>query len=158
MSITDELREWIASLYTPNSGTVKMEGERIADRIDEQHEDMRYDFQHEFDGWKFIRDTQWVELPKDADGNTINVGDIVALRDEFEVRGLVLVDKNLWVVENRFGESFNPDKLHHVKPDTWEDIIEDAMRYARETNMPYPSVSHKGDELVERCRRLAGEA
>ena len=37
MSITDELREWIASLYTPNSGTVKMEGERIADRIDEQH-------------------------------------------------------------------------------------------------------------------------
>lgn len=37
MAITDELREWMAGLYTPNSGTVKMEGERIADRIDTAH-------------------------------------------------------------------------------------------------------------------------
>jgi len=38
MSITDELRKWLKSLYTPNSTTVKDEGERIADRIDAEHE------------------------------------------------------------------------------------------------------------------------
>lgn len=154
MSITDELREWVEEniFYERRDKLIA-----IIDRIDEQHEQMQHDYQHEFDGWKYIRNTQWVELPKDADGNTINVGDIVALRDEFEVRELVLVDKDSWVVEDRFGEPFNPDKLHHVEPDTWENIIEDAMRYARETNMPYPAVSYKGDELVERCRRLAGE-
>jgi len=38
MSITDELRKWLKSLYTPNSATVKDEGERIADRIDAEHD------------------------------------------------------------------------------------------------------------------------
>lgn len=145
MSITDELRECIATAiwqYEDDIKTAYIPKDKllaIADRIDAAVDGM-------------------VELPKDADGNTINVGDIVKLRDEFEVRQLVLVDKDLWVVEDRFGEPFNPDKLHHVAPDTWESIIEDAMQYARTTNMPYPAVSIKGDELVDRCKRLAGEA
>lgn len=155
MSITDELREWAGRNIYFESRDVLTD---IADRIDKQHDTMQHDYRYEINGLKYIRSTQWVELPKDADGNTINIGDVVALRDEFEVRALILIDRDLWVVEDRFGESFNPDKLHHVKPDSWEDIIEDAMRYARETNMPYPAVSHKGDELVERCKRLAGEA
>lgn len=45
----------------------------------------------------------------------------------------------------------SPCRLRHVKPDSWERIKDDAARLAR------------GDgsavlELVERCRRLAGEA
>ena len=165
MSITDELRDCIRTANRSYEDARNPYNDReilhipeeellvIADRIDERHEQMQYDYQHEFDGWKFIRNTQWVELPKDADGNTINIGDIVALRDEFEVRGLVLIDKDLWVVEDRFGKSFNPDKLHHVKPDTWEDIIEDAVK-----NGMYDHDNERiQQKLVERCRRLAGE-
>jgi hypothetical protein len=36
ITITDELRKWIKSLYTPNSDKLKLEGLRIVDRIDEQ--------------------------------------------------------------------------------------------------------------------------
>jgi GTP cyclohydrolase I len=36
VTITDELRKWIKSLYTPNSDKLKLEGLRIVDRIDEQ--------------------------------------------------------------------------------------------------------------------------
>ena len=154
--ITDELREFADEFERAEWNGLAERAREIADRIDKQHDTMQHDYRYELNGLKYIRNTQWVELPKDEDGNTINVGDIVALRDEFEVSALILIDRDLWVVEDRFGESFNPDKLHHVESDTWEDIIEDAMRYARETNMPYPAVSHKGDELVERCRRLAG--
>ena len=55
VSITDELREWIDGLYTPNSNTLKMEGERIADRIDAAHrsalEKLAAQVDESEDGW-----------------------------------------------------------------------------------------------------------
>ena len=62
MSITDELREWIAGLYTPNSGTLKMEGERIADRIDAEVDrlcDVASEYAYDIgfdDGWQAAMD------------------------------------------------------------------------------------------------------
>jgi len=70
MSITDELRKWLKSLYTPNSATVKDEGERIADRIDAEHEAMLVDARKTvYQGY--------IELPKDADGEYIHFGDVL---------------------------------------------------------------------------------
>lgn len=59
MSITDELRKWLKSLYTPNSATVKDEGEHIADRIDAELAE------------------RYMELPLDADGVPIRAGDVM---------------------------------------------------------------------------------
>lgn len=69
MSITDKLRKWIKSLYTPNSAELKLEGLSIADRIDEEYQ-------------KAIRELNSladasVLLPVDADGVPIRIGDVM---------------------------------------------------------------------------------
>ena len=43
------------------------------------------------------------------------------------------------------------DELHHVKPDTWESIISDAMRAGR------ADVTVDVMPLIKRCKALAGE-
>lgn len=96
MSITDELREFAPHL---DLGKVALAGWKeallaIADRIDVEHEQMLYGFQREFDEWKHDRDTCWVKLPVDADGEVIHV------RDKLDGYG-----KTITVVEMRYGRS-----------------------------------------------------
>lgn len=84
MSITDELRKWLKSLYTPNSATVKDEGEHIADRIDAEHErQCAESWMRGHDAWAAIdhedamAEHGWVKLPVDADGVPFHIGDKV---------------------------------------------------------------------------------
>jgi FtsZ-binding cell division protein ZapB len=93
----------------------------------------------------------WIELPKDADGVPIRVGDTVEYVDDTlaprNVTSINLAGDGWWVYTNGFGR--RPDKCRHVTPDTWEQIIEDALDGYHDTDF---------EKLVARCKKLAGDA
>lgn len=139
MSITDELRAW-AREHRVLVGGLGLE--EIADRIDEEL-------------------ANYVELPKDADGETIRIGDKVeVIGYESGTVAALQLDERRWSVAVRphgwdTPTAYDAESIRHVKPDSWERIIEDAqadgVRYHNEGK---PS---DFDALVERCKRLAGE-
>lgn len=151
--ITDELREWYKDRLFMGNGWAEIDA--IADRIDAEHERGMADAELGASPTEAqLSELGYAKLPVDADGVPIRVGDEVAEGDdEFEVRALTLYDRDSWDVLDRLGVSFSPLNLHHVKPDSWERIIEDAEKAMREYSMPNIVM-----KLVERCRRLAGGA
>ena len=157
---------------SPSIDAVRLDGNitAIADRIDEQAEREseaawrrgyeRGEDEAEFedlDGLRKEVQADWVPLPKDADGVPIRIGDRVRIgRTEFEAIGFgnVTCDEETYGVfmqrESGEYEWFNARYLRHVQPDSWERILDDAVRLSRGDNDAVM-------ELVERCRRLAGE-
>ena len=108
MKISDELREW-ASHAMVNKHADVHELPAIADRID--------------------RET--VELPKDADGAPIRVGDIVwgcISGMEMTISELRLTDTGRWVVTTTRGLTPVSAKVTHVCPDSWERIRRQAKK------------------------------
>ena len=69
-------------------------------------------------------DQTHMELPLDADGVLIHMGDVVAAQDEqpFEVRAFQL-DGLGWFAIERLGSQWNVNQLHHVKSRTIEDVL-----------------------------------
>lgn len=149
MSITTELREAISKLrveceekegcgvlWYPEPSRDRFSA--IADRIDAALVE------------------RYVELPEDADGEVIHLGDKM---DEGVVGRIVIKDDGehsayLYKLPNVLHEYFCAD-IGHVHPDSWERIIEDAQADGvRYHNDGRPS---DFDALVERCKRLAGE-
>ena len=147
MSITDELREWVKSLYTPNSGELKLQAERIADRIDAEHEskvsywqDASYKDGYDegfasaddyfTDKRETLKEHGWVKLPVDADGVPIRVGDVMCNthKDGFmakRVTGLCAHSSGRWTVEVDEAKLrwHDADKLCHYTPPTVEDVL-----------------------------------
>ena len=147
MSITNELRRWAYSTFAHTIfSNLEKKVDEIADRIDAEHrralEKVAAMVDH--DGW--------VELPVDADGKTIHVGDVV-VEDGCGVPYTVMSMKlfeDCWDV----GEcGMNPNLCRHVQPDSWERIIADAGM----ANALSSEWDNMKAELVERCKRLAGE-
>ena len=112
-----------------------------------------------------------IELPKDADGEYIHIGDVMVSKDgnlhkvdsltrnpigsdpEWFI-GLVLLNDGVGVGSL---VRYRPDTLrHHHTPDTWERIIEDAREYMLNIGGSY-LWKNKSDELVARCKALAGD-
>lgn len=96
-------------------------------------------------------DSEYVKLPVDAGGVPIRVGDTVAIFDHKEahaVETLELTSRGWFVVAGE--HTCIPTNLHHVQPDSWERILDDAVKLSRGDNDAVM-------ELVERCRRLAHE-
>lgn len=168
MSITDELRDCIRTANRSYEDARNPYNDReilhipeeellaIADRIDEAHERMYKALTIGMEPMteeNMARDG-WVKLPVDADGVPIHVGDELTNGTDLpaKVRCMVL-DESGWMVSTRElrGYGVLPATLRHVKPDSWEGIIADAAKLARGDNAAVM-------ELVERCRRLAGEA
>ena len=92
-------------------------------------------------------DRETVELPKDADYVPIHVGDVMEWCDSGETIAVFGVGNDiLFYIDGENAEwTAARNKRHHV-PDTWERIIMDAVCGGDE------------DELVARCKRLAGDA
>ena len=160
MSITDELREFIDSLACHKDTRDMMR--RIADRIDKEHAEAVADalqLRGEPD--------RWVELPTDADGVPIHVGDVMEFsRFDVSYNPAVKVDGIgagvFFSFDEKLGRFAQKDAnaYRHVQPDSWERIISDAVILGRQLEWADNS---RGDadserELVERCRRLAGDA
>ena len=136
MSITEELRKF-AWKECPSKFLERVIG--IADDIDAAL-------------------AEHIPLPKDADGETIHIGDELEFRNgDRTMRGTVQALSDCWVA---FGEGpyYGVKSCHHVKSDSWEAIIEEAASYGDKRWFS----GTQGDkaiiaELVERCKRLAGE-
>ena len=134
MRVTEELRAW-ARGHRVLVGGLGLEA--IADRIDAALGD-------------------YVQLPEDADGVPIHLQDRVSWDNgTFNVHELKL-DADGWTTwDELHGYTVRADQCHHVQPDSWERIIEDAQADGvRWHNDGRPS---DFDALVERCKRLAGE-
>ena len=159
MSITDELREYAAGWRDRSCYKHLL---AIADRIDAEHAEAVADAELGASPTEEqMAELGWVKLPVDADGIPVKLGDTVRMGSTvIEVIGIgnVTSDMNDYGVfcqrEDGRYEWFNARFLHHVKPDSWERIIHDAFVESQEHFGSADDVA----ELVERCRRLAGEA
>lgn len=102
----------------------------------------------------------WIELPKDADGVPIHVGDYVEYVDDTlaprNVTYIYFAGDGWWVYTNCVGR--RPDKYRHVTPDTWERIIEDARTCTGSTgnytSVPTMRWTNEMNALVARCKAL----
>ena len=152
-----KLREWGKSLYlTQDALNEKDTVAELADAIEQEHERVVYDMSREFDEWKHDRDTCWVKLPVDADGVPIRVGDVMEFGEHGPVQKLELWSDDSWVVVDEYEPGhftrWHPNACHHVQPDSWERIIEDAIHAgATEVN------NDVRGNLITRCRALAGD-
>lgn len=150
--ITKELRLYAGTMlseYSPILFHIK----ELCDAIDaihrsleQENERLRNASEHG-DGWL-----------TDVDGVPINVGDMLAEGEASPERVKALMfDRDGWSVNFGLGWCISKyHEWHHVKPDTWENIIEDAREYRLNINGSY-LWKNKSDELVARCKALAGE-
>lgn len=174
-SITDDLREWFKDRLFMGNGYAEITA--IADRIDERHEkerDKAYD-DGVYDGIDADKNARgYVKLPVDADGVPIKVGDVMEF-SRFDVSyntAVTVVGIGAGVFfsfDEKLGRFAQKDAnaYRHVQPDSWERIIEDALL---ESHWDEPSLDDDDyerckrvrdrviSELVERCKRLAGDA
>lgn len=170
MSITDEFREW-TRIHTVNCSDNRIALVAMAERIDAEHEKARWEqyARGVEDGIEarieasMLKDHGYIELPKDADGQTIHFGDVLsqfgepmyvfAMSDPDPDQG----DCMLQIISESTGKSewVRARKMRHANPDSWERIIEDAAKTSNGTFNP--CWDEVRDALVERCKRLAGE-
>lgn len=140
MSITDELRKWaenntlrdrVLTTYPPQHAVhgVLETLLRIADRIDEAHK-------HAI-GYVDDRDSEtmaengWVRLPKDADGEYIHVGDVMAYADNTKPMEVVaLVPPAVFLTED--GPRY-ADMCRHYHAPTVEDVLRELVEAYMDT-------------------------
>lgn len=103
-----------------------------------------------------------VGLPRDADGEPIHIGDLMALGDDqafyVEEMHLVSSDKDgcMWQVSNNAGSLVKSDMLHHVPEDTIEGILMEAVMRAHCDTLADKDGTDVTD-LLERLRDLMGD-
>lgn len=106
-----------------------------------------------------------VGLPRDADGEPIHIGDLVALGDDkaFYVEEMRLAaDKDgncVWVVSGAYGvgELIEPNGLRHVAEDTIEGILMEAVMRAHCDTLADKDGTDVTD-LLDRLRDLMGDS
>ena len=153
MSITDELRKVAAKTECANGRCEKLyrgDLERIADRIDEEHEAQLNDAFETRNSDENLESDGWIRLPKDADGEYIHIGDEMEWCDSGDtivVEGIG--NDTIFYIEDGLAEWTAARNKRHHAPDTWERIIEDALDGYHDTDF---------DKLVARCKALAGDA
>lgn len=164
VSITDELRECIRTAvwqYENGVKTAYIPKDKlayIAERIDEQVSKMYADLTI---GMEPMTDDSmaehgWIRLPVDADGVPIRLGDEMEWSNgSFTVHELKLTEDGWQTWDSEHGYTVHADEcIRHHQHDSWERIIEDAMSAYLDDDSPAEPTK---EELVERCRRLAGD-
>lgn len=137
----------------------------IADAIEQKHEEeLAVQSESLSVGMKlmtdeFLDEYGLVRLPRDADGVTIRAGDkLDGYNKAIEVVEL-RYGRSGWILISRDGNAYSDTAAFaHVKPDSWEAIIEAAASYG-DKRLYTGTQGDKANiaELVERCKRLAGE-
>jgi len=139
MSITNELREWWVRNFPVMDKELHEEFTAIARSIDTEHvaalkslgmaQAERDEYLESCRLWEFKCDSM-MELPRDADGEPIHVGDVMDSRVDylfdgkpFTVRALVLCEDGWEVADGRFGNRYEPDSLRHHHAPTVEDVL-----------------------------------
>lgn len=107
--------------------------------------------------WDYWESTH-VELPKDADGEYIHIGDVMGHRDFPNAKYTVVgIGEDSFFTRDASGGLYKhtASLYPHYQPDTWERIIEDALgsRWSAPNEL-----SSDFTALVARCKALAGDA
>lgn len=174
MSITDEIREWIRSLYTPNSAELKSEGLAIADRIDEEAEDNRR-FRCEAEPFcdrlreasseradVTLFDVGYIALPLDADGAPIHIGDDLEVLNEDKhgvVMGISYHSDGVPCI--RLGSAyywFEADKTRHYHKPTVGDVLREFAEKVIDSQIPgvHPTYEEAIAEYAAKLRLADG--
>lgn len=160
--ITKELRKYVWDKVPSKHLEALID---LANEIEQAHEEALKQAQAEVLADCLSVADDFIELPKDADGMPIRIGDelesvryedgiVAGIRYYEGGSTLIAVRPHGWDTP-----TWNdPEDYTHAKPDTWEAIIEDAASYGGKRQFS----GTQGDkaniaELVERCKRLAGE-
>ena len=166
MSITDELREYADRLSDEAArksehgfSPVAMALKGIADRIDAEHESACAEAYG--NGVMSVPialdESAWVELPKDAHGEYIHIGDVM---DKGRVTCIRDCGKGWEVILDSL-YTFDTSILHHHTP-TVEDVLREFTDEVWNRCCEGATASDSGiDELVAECAaklRLAGDA
>ena len=105
---------------------------------------------------------RYVELPLDADGVPIHVGDVMKWANYDEdlrpaIRTVDGVGEQTFFAWNEEGGKYAQYEAHayrhHHQPDTWERIIEDAAQFGHDSDVYNIDM----EKFVARCKALAGE-
>ena len=169
MAITDELREWIRSLYTPNSAELKVKGMAIADRIEDAHRSaVNAAYDDGMDECRMDVAEGMVELPLDADGVPIHVGDVVTMDLAWGGKSKPLVADRMELSRGKDGELWcialdtddacwnQPSLMHHYHPPTVEDVLREFADKLDEMKGYPPDEDGVVSEYAAKLR-LAGE-
>lgn len=110
----------------------------------------------------------YVELPTDKDGNQLYIGSTIYDKDGtlYYVQGVSTEKRNVFL--SKFGEGKDCAKPYcsqdftKERPDSWERIIKDAFMegvdfITADDEEPTLKPGCSKDELIARCRKLAGE-
>ena len=113
-------------------------------------------------------DERFMELPVDADGVPIHVGDLVALNygEPFKVGGIRDAGNQWHIFRYELNRWWSPLDLHHVKPRTLEDVLNDCADeisekrgIAPELNRDTPTRNEIVDKYAAEIRELlSGDA
>lgn len=124
----------------------------LLDNIDAIHRSLEQENERLRDESEHTDD--WIKLPVDADGVPICVGDMLAEGEASPERVEALMFYcDGWSVNFGLGWCVvKYHKWHHVKPDTWERIIEDAID--THGNGFNPCWTDERDKLVARRKAL----
>lgn len=115
----------------------------------------------------------YVETPVDKDGNLLRIGQFVYAKDgtAYFVHGFSSGKRNVFLseAERDYGagskasaKPYNSKEFTLNKPDSWKQIIEDAFMegmsfITEDSDEPVLKTGCSKDELIARCRKLAGE-
>lgn len=147
MSITDELRRWAEdrAFVMGESGFARRIAD-LCDRIDAEHESKVGCTADEWDYWESTH----VELPKDADGEVIHIGDEMEWCDSGETLTVEGIGSDvLFYIDGENAEwTAARNKRHHYAP-TVEDVLREFVdQYAFYSEIEggiHPDV--EGDEM-----------
>lgn len=102
---------------------------------------------------------RYVPLPTDADGVPIHLGDVMEF-SHFDIKHPVVrtvdgIGKDVffaWCGERGY-QQHDAKRYRHHQPDSWERIIEDAVKMGVYDH----DNEHVKEKLIARCRALAGD-
>ena len=131
MSITDELRKYISGTARCGISPICEKSlANIADRIDAEHESACAEAYGNgvMSVPVALDESAWVELPKDADGEYIHIGDVLTDDAEFKSEGKVMrlmLEDEGWMVGLGCAGGTEPSihEWHHYHAPTVEDVL-----------------------------------
>ena len=172
MSITDELRKYaqdwrenpnlMDDLDAGDVDGILADFERIADRIDAEHQKAIADVMNDalyYANEKKMAELGWMRLPKDADGEYIHIGDVMdgTCPSGKHVNGTVnaIGDGVFWLSNVQF--SLKPDYMHHHNAPTVEDVLREFGDKYCDVSLGSDAESELFAEYAAKLR-LAGDA
>lgn len=166
MSITDELREW-ASVEVPYKYGHQLTA--IADRIDAEHESKCKEARDEGERMRHLIDCakvweRYLELPKDADGKYIRIGDeldyLEALHPDvpsrFKVQDMFYSGNGEWRLR-AYPATYDPEKCRHYHAPTVEDVLREMHEKLDEVTALYVGEAIDSDERDRDEARIFAE-